>query len=201
MMSAYLEYNNGLHAPTYQYITESGHDGVIQTLSDMTRKHYITARISAMGRLFDNSLIISAYGEMTRNILSGISPMKGTFFSGRANMTYYHKNFSAGLFYKTPNKDFNNLGVNYFTPCSYGIDLSCSLNDFKANILFQNWFSSGYGTSSYDSQHYSFSSREWGLSSSLRINFVLTYTFNYGKKVEHNDYFDTDITRSSSILH
>ncbi len=79
------------------------------------------------------------------------------------------------------------MGSRLRQPQQYGLSATYRIGDFLASVKFNNWFSQGQRRMWYDSAHYDNDSRSWSRTHSRLLSISLQYTFNYGKKVDHND--------------
>lgn len=192
-LTAYGLYYDNSDMPVYDFRVREGYDGLIRTYSGDGRERNLECSVSGSLRLFGNSLSLGGDVTVNRQWNRGLLDMNNTCVTGRVNARWYHRNFSAGLYYRTRDRSiFDRQGYEVRTPCSYGLDLTYSLRDFKAGLQFSNWFSQGYVRSTYDSPLYSEVSRAWSRIGSRSLMLTLSYTFQYGKRVNRDNELNTE---------
>lgn len=199
-MSAFIVYRNISHAPCYRYGTVPGTDGIVRSYGDGLHRRELTARIAATARLLQNSLILSASGEMSHKVHTDLDRKETTYWSGRVSAAYYYGNFSFGLDYNTSEKSLLSMGERYRIPCTYGARASYSVGNLKAEVMFRNWFGQGYSRAYYTSPHYDMESVQWRQDLSRRLVITLSYTFTYGRKVRQGADFNIGSGQGSSIV-
>lgn len=200
-MTAVFKYNRYANMPVYVFNREAGYDGIVRTFSDDNNEQEISGLLSASLKLFNNSLNLSATGEVRREIYTGIHPIRQTCLYGYAQASYFVRNFSFTLYYSSPTKRiFNTEGFVKRRPQTYGLNASYALGDFKAVLSFTNWFGNSYGRNEYYSPCYN-SDLSYLMSGFSRgLNLTLSYTIPYGKKVDRSDEVQNEATKKSAIL-
>jgi hypothetical protein len=200
-MFATAAYNRYANAPIYSYSVLSGYSGITRTYSDRNNSQEISAKVAANLRLFNNALSLYASGKILREINTGDHPLRNTSVTATAKVSYYMKNISASLYYDSPSKTImNNGGFLRWLPCSYGLMATYSIGDLKVNLSFKNWFSNGHAKKSYLSEHYSVTEWEWLNGRSRNVELTLSYTFSYGKKMNHDSNLNNIAGSKSAIL-
>lgn len=200
-MSADLRYGEYRHMPVYEYTVEKGIDGIVRSFSDNNTDRSFSATLSATANLFRNSLILNIGGGFARQWLTGVHPLHINVFTGQAYAAYYTGPLGITLYYFTPQKSLSmQLGSLTRTRCNYGLMASYSLGNFKAELSFRNWFSKGRIYESFNSDVYSSAGWFWSQGNARSLNLTLTYTFNYGKKVERNEDLENSAFKRSAIL-
>lgn len=194
----YTKHNNIF---VYVYDVKPGYNGVVRTFSDDNNEQEISGMLSASLRLLNNSLSLSAYGKINREIYTGIHPMNETILYGMAYASYFVRNFSFTLYYATREKRiFNTEGLIRRRPQTYGLNATYSVGEFKANLSFTNWFGDGHGRNIYNSAHYCSDQSYYAPGFARGLSLSLTYTFPYGKKVNRNDEVRNNANKKSAIL-
>ncbi len=200
-MSADLRYSEFRHMPVYVYGVEQGLDGIVRGFSDDNTARVLSAKVSATVKLLGNSLIMNVAGGFTRQLMSGIRPANMSVFSGQANASYYAGPVGMTLYYFTPQKSLDwNMGAVSRTKCRYGLIVSCSAGNLKAEASFGNWFSKGKAYEYFNSDVYSSAGWTWSQGSARSLELTLTYTFSYGKKLNRNDEIGNGASTNSAIL-
>jgi hypothetical protein len=194
----YTKYNNIF---VYTYDIKPGYNGVVRTFSDDHKEHQLSGLLSASLRLFNNSLALTAYGKVNREIYTGVHPMNETILYGVAQASYFVRNFSFTLYYASREKRiFNTQGYLKRRPQTYGLNATYALGEFKANLSFNNWFGPAYAHAQFSSAHYSSDQSILASGFDRGLSLTLSYTFSYGKKVNRNDEVTNSATKKSAIL-
>ena len=194
-------YNRYAHAPAYLYHTLPGHDGMVRTYSDDNNEQEMSASVGASLRLFDNSLSLFARGRVNRIITTGFHPLRETYFTATARVSYFIKNLSLTLYYETPSKRIiNNGGYIKNLRCSYGLIVSYAVGNFNAGLRFSNWFGNGRIHCDYDSGQFSSKEWHWVNGYARGLSLTLTYTFPYGKNIERREDLQNNAHKKSAIL-
>ena len=201
-LSATAEYHGYLNKTAYDYFSLPGYDGLIRREINSGDFHRYSGYLSATLKLFDNSLSLRASGQISRMVTSGIDAQSLNAISGSLQANYYFKNFSAVIYYQTPQKNlapFDN-GLRYHYKSTYGLLLNYSAGDFKAGLQFRNWFNSNRYYTSSSSTRYSTDGWVWLSDLARSVQLTLSYTLPYGKKVRRNDEISVGSTSESAIL-
>lgn len=200
-MMAAFKYNSYANIPVFVFNEKPGYNGLVRTFSDDNTEQEISGLLSASLRLFDNSLALYASGEVKREIYTGIHPMRQTSFYGFVQASYYVRNFSFTLYYSSPNKRIvNTEGFVKTKPQAYGLNVSYSIGELKANLSFTNWFGDEHGRNQYSSSTYSSDQRYLVSGFARGLSLTLSYTFPYGKKVSRSDEITNEAIKKSAIL-
>ena len=201
-MSATAEYHGFLNKTAHDYFLLSEYDGLIRKEINSGDFHRYSGYLSATLKLFDNSLSLKASGQAERMVASGIDAQSMNLIAANFQANYYFKNFSFILYYQTPNKNLApfDYGFRYHYKSTYGILANYATGDFKAGLQFRNWFNSNRYYSDFDSNRYSAHGWVWSSSLARSIQFTLSYTFSYGKKVKRNNEISESQSAESAIL-
>lgn len=200
-MYAMVSYVNNSHRPVVDYYTLQGYDGVVGKTFDDSNRHDYTASVSASFRMLNNSLTLQLTGDAERVQFTGINPKTWQWLRGNVSASYYLRNFMFSLSYATPEKAVYGNSLNEFsnTGSFYTLRVSYSVKNFKASLSFSNWFDHyRKWTTEYNSSRYSYLRTTHDRGQSLSIN--LSYTFNYGRKINTNDELFTAGSATSGAL-
>lgn len=202
-LSASIEYEGNPNKQAYKYYSLEGYDGLIREYVNSGSSHRYSAMLSANIKLFDNSLSIKVDGQAQRSVLTGCDAKSVNMLSGSVNAYYSRDKWSVMLYYQTPQQDLSAWSYGYLSrqPNAYGIRFNLSYRQLKASLGFNNWFSrDGYVVSSFNSERFMESQREWNGLLSRNLSLSLTYTFKYGKKVSYRNEQQSENSIGSAIL-
>lgn len=201
-LSATGEYYGFLNKTAHDYFSLPGYDGLIRKEINSGDFHRYSGYLSATLKLFDNSLSLKASGQIERMVASGIDAQSMNLIAANVQANYYFKNFSFVLYYETPKKNLApfDYGFRYHYKSTYGILANYAIGDFKVGLQFHNWFNSYRYYSDFDSNRYSAHGWIWTGSLARSIQFTLSYTFPYGKKVKRNNEISESESAGSAIL-
>lgn len=191
-LNSQITYNNAKHNSIYDYIVADGYDGIVRTYSDVNTEHNIDGAVSLTLKLFSGSLYLNGTGGIRRDINRGSHPLDNTNFYGSFAIVWTYRNFFIRAFYNTPTRTvFGQQGYKTKTPEEYGVRASYAIGNFKAQIIFSNWFSNGKIQREYSAPHYDFSG--WNSKTPYTRFALLTvqYTFPYGKPLNRDNEIQT----------
>ena len=146
--------------------------------------------MSANLKLLNNSLVLKAYGEANRVVLTGCDAQSMNSLFGNVTAQYSRSNWSVLAYYQTPRHNLHGWSNGYRSRMqnTYGVMFNYAVGNFKGSLEFRNWFArDGYETVSFNSPLYSETARWWNSYASRSLSLSLSYTFNYGKKVSNNN--------------
>lgn len=200
-LTAAVNYQIGINAPYYDYISVPDVDGLVRTFGLNNREKQLKGLLTASLRLLNNSLGFYVQGGVKRQVNSGLHPMNKTSLIGMANVNYFIGNFAATLYYAPPTRDiFETNGIYESGEAGYGLNLSYALKSFRFKFEAVNLFNSGRFHRTYYSDLFSMKRWNWvdGRDKGLRL--TVTYTLPYGKKVGRNDELQDATKNRSAIL-
>ncbi len=202
-LSFYAQYEGNPHKQAYEFMTLPGYDGLVRRTINSGTAHDWSAYLSGTLRLLNNALSIKATIYGNRVVLTGIDARTSNTLNGSLNVNYILGNFSFSGWWDSPSKYLGawSLGTLTDMRChTYGLRINYSTGDFKASIMSGNWWSDGRITTYFTSPHYSSSEWQWQASQAPKLQFQLSYTFSYGKKVSHDNQLSGGGSSSSAIL-
>ena len=134
---------------------------------------------------------------------TGVYRLKNSDFVCQATATYYFGNFSLFAYYVTPSKYIEEeSGYAERTSSRYMLSLGWHhgpwyVNTTAYNFLHTSWKSD---TMVLKSQNYDYNRQEFDSNLHQRFSISISYTFNYGKKVDDNNEAYGSGTAQSAIL-
>lgn len=174
------------------------YDGIIGTYINGKNNHSMQAQWSASLNLIGGYLRLS--NSLT--YLHSKSAILGTLNNLRNNtyLSWYFGNCSLRANYGTPEKFFTGAGTREIrTHHNYGLDFSYGNGNLLLDVEINNLFNKRLSTKELLSNGpYSVSSINWERGRNVRIS--LTYTFDYGMKVDPRIDINTQNLNSSSVL-
>ena len=204
-LSGYAEWYHLSHfiAPVF---TPDGPDGsMLRTLQDVGIYDFLNVGVSASLKLFNRSLVLTARPRLAYENLTGTYAQH--IMSPRVTLsaTYYIKNWYASLYYSSAGKGL--LEDDSYAICSrskdyYSLKIGWSNGKWNVsaqaiNIFRRNWLNQ---TSWIDSRWYDSTTKSYSASSHQFINMSASYTFNFGKKINHGDELQNSGGSSSAIM-
>lgn len=201
-LSATAEYYGFLDKTAHDYFSLPGYDGLVRKEVNSGDFHNISGYLSATLKLLDNSLSLRASGQVSRMTSSGIDGQSMNLVMANLQANYYIRNFSFILYYQTPKKNLApfDYGVRHHYKSTYGFSMNYATGNFKAEILFRNWFDRYKYYSDFDSARYSSHGWQWSGELARTLRLTLSYTLPYGRKVSQNNELRPSSDTNTAIL-
>ena len=159
--------------------------------------------ISATAKFFDGKLVAKLRPQYWLRKTTGAYASTRNELTCTAQLTYYFGKFYLWGRYMTPSRyQEEQSGIVERTPATYQIQLGWGDKGWNIragvyNFLRTSWESSHQILSS---KYYSFDRKEFSTAQHWRITLAVSYTFGYGKKVDHYDEVRGSGTAESAIL-
>lgn len=159
--------------------------------------------ISATAKFFDGKLVAKLRPQYWLRKTTGAYASTRNELTCTAQLTYYFGKFYLWGRYMTPSRyQEEQSGIVERTPATYQIQLGWGDKGWNIragvyNFLRTSWESSHQILSS---KYYSFDRKEFSTAQHWRITLAVSYTFGYGKKVDHYDEVSGSGTAESAIL-
>ena len=159
--------------------------------------------ISATAKFFDGKLVAKLRPQYWLRKTTGAYASTRNELTCTAQLTYYFGKFYLWGRYMTPSwYQEEQSGIVERTPATYQIQLGWGDKGWNIragvyNFLRTSWESSHQILSS---KYYSFDRKEFSTAQHWRITLAVSYTFGYGKKVDHYDEVSGSGTAESAIL-
>lgn len=159
--------------------------------------------LSGTAKLFDGKLALMARPQLWLRRSTGEYDLKNTDLVCQATATYYFGKFNLFAYYCTPNKYIEEQsGYTERTSSRYMLSVGWHhgpwhVNGTAYNFLHTNWKS---GMMTLKSQYYDYKRQEFDTGLHQRFSISVSYTFNYGKKVDIYDEASGNGTAQSAIL-
>lgn len=202
-----------LAADTYYY-TE--HDRVVTLYSPaapngtMLRSYvnggnYDVAMVGLSGtaKFFGGKLIAKVRPQYWHRNISGEYSLSLNEITCSTQLTWYFGNFYLFGWYMTPSTYIpDESGMKMHTLSHYQIQLGWGKGAWRLTATAHNFLRSSWETTRQElyGKNYSFDKRDFGTDGHMRFQLSATYTFGYGKKVQHGNEVSGGSSSSSAIL-
>jgi len=174
------------------------HDGVIGKYGNSIRMENYIARWSIGANFFDGNLRI--YNQLEYHYQKAGAYGNIGFFRTKPHVVWYFGNCSLGAFYGSPEKFFTDGGSKKVkTPGYHSLEFSYGNGNFNLDIDLNNIFNKrDYTHEWFVNGPYSYNGRSW--TNGRNVSVTLTYTFDYGKKVDPSvDMSEKNLNSTSAL--
>lgn len=158
------------------------------------------ASLSLSSSLLNNALNISLAPSVNYYYCAGQYGRDNTSFSGYGQIDYTYRNCKFSVSYSTPNEYVSNGGT-LLTKTSDMLNFCFEYGNGDINLqvyVFDICHKRGKNTEYYNSEYYTAVNSV--LSKGRRLRIILTYTFGYGKKVDHSINISGGQKQKSSVV-
>ncbi len=161
------------------------------------------AGLSASAKLFDGKLTLMGRPQLWLRRSTGVYDLRNADFVFQSTATYYFGKFTLFGYYCTPNKYIEEeSGYVERTSSRYMLSLGWHhgpwhINATAYNFLHTDWKS---GMMTLKSKYYDYRRQEFDTAQHQRFSISVSYTFDYGKKVDVYDEASGSGTAQSAIL-
>ncbi len=159
--------------------------------------------LSATAKFLGGKLVAKLRPQLWLRHTTGVYAYDQTELTCTAQLTYYFGKFFIWGWYMTPSHyQEEQSGLVERTPSKYQIQLGWSDKGLNIRVGAYNFLHTSWEASrqTLTSQYYSFDRRELSTAQHWRLTLAVSYTFNYGKKVDHSDEVSASGTAGSAIL-
>lgn len=159
--------------------------------------------ISATAKFFGGKLIAKLRPQYWLRKTTGAYASTRNELTCTAQLTYYFGKFYLWGWYMTPSRyQEEQSGIVERTPATYQIQLGWGDKGWNIRAGAYNFLRTSWKEShqTLSSEYYSFDRRQFSTARHWRITLAVSYTFGYGKKVDHYDEVCGSGTAGSAIL-
>lgn len=159
--------------------------------------------INANASFFDGSLMLRARPQFWMRRTTGNYAMSNNEMTLTLQAMGYLGDFTLSAFYQTPSCYVQEeSGIKERTASRYMLTASWNKNGWSLNATAYNFLNYGWGgmTRTLESEYYGFKKKVFGTDLHARFSVSVSYTFNYGKKVNRSSEVSGAGTSGSAIL-
>lgn len=159
--------------------------------------------VSATGKFFGGKLVAKLRPQYCIRKTTGAYASTRNELTCTAQLTYYFGKFNLwGWYMKPSHYQEEQSGIVERTPAKYQIQIGWGDKGWNIRAGVYNFLRTSWEAShqTLSSKYYSFDRKEFSTAQHWRITFAVSYTFGYGKKVDHHDEVSGSGTVESAIL-
>lgn len=201
-ISATMSYNNRLNRRVEVYRPYDDGKALLRTIQNDGNFHELLAYTSFSLKLLDNKLQLSATPSIKFYKITGEYATDKMVGGLDLNASYYLGNFYLRGSYRKGWEGYESLSQ-YFEafPDSYSLKAGWGNANWNVSIAALNFFNRGYTAyiQQVTSPYYSSTLTNYGITYHRSLNFTVSYTFGYGKKINKGNEIG-DVTTSSSAI-
>lgn len=193
------EYN--LYVPVYSPYQDG--QALLKSYVTDGKYHRTSFGLSFNYKLLNNRLQLAAQPSITLYRLTGYYDLSKYPFALNASATYYLNNFYFQASYQTPSRTIQGNRAAYYKDRDfYQLLAGWSKSGWNIRLTAINLFRSDWlgATQTINAPLYSETKLQGGNYFHRRLNLSVTYTFNYGKKVQHGNEVGEQSGASSAIM-
>lgn len=159
--------------------------------------------ISATAKFFGGKLVAKLRPQYWLRKTTGGYASRRNELTCTAQLTYYFGKFYLWGWYMSPSHyQEEQSGIVERTPAKYQVQLGWGDKGWNIRAGVYNFLRTSWESShqTLTSEYYSFDRKQFSTAQHWRITFAVSYTFGYGKKVDHYDEVGGSGTTGSAIL-
>lgn len=159
--------------------------------------------ISATAKFFDGKLVAKLHPQYWLRKTTGTYTSTRNELTYTAQLTYYFGKFYLWGWYMTPSRyQEERSGIVERSPAKYQVQLGWADKGWNIRAGVYNFLRTSWESShqTLTSEYYSFDRKEFSTAQHWHITLAVSYTFGYGKKVDHSDEVSGSGTAGSAIL-
>ncbi len=195
----FVEYN--LYVPVYTPYQDG--QALLKSFISDGKYHRTSFGLSFNYKLLNNKLQLAAQPSITLYRLTGYYDLSKYPFAFNASATYYLNNFYFQASYQTPMRTIQGNRAAYYKDRDfYQLLAGWSKSGWNIRLTAINLFRSDWlgATQTINTPLYSETKLQGGNYYHGRLNLSVTYTFNYGKKVQQGNEVGEQSGAASAIL-
>ncbi|MCH5247263.1 MAG: hypothetical protein J1E99_03805 [Muribaculaceae bacterium] len=159
--------------------------------------------ISATGKFLNEKLIVKINPIINLQSTTGEYSIIKNLLTSSAQVTWYFGKFYLFSWYNSPNTyPAVTSGNKTHLPSQYQVQLGWSHKNWKINLAALNFLRRNWITSKeyLNGEYYNYEKENYGTSMHQRCEISISYTFNYGKKVQQYNEISGSYGGQSAIL-
>lgn len=203
VISAYGQYFRETNLYVPYFMQYDGGRALVRSLKSDADYRRLQAGLSVRWRLLDGNLQLDANPSVSFYGMKGEYDISRHPFALTASATCYLGAFYVRASYRSPFRTLQgNRAAWYRVPDFYGLQAGWHWRDLNVRLDCLNPFRSHWlcSTSTFASELYSGTTRQYGTDFHRRIALSVTYTIGYGKKVSRDNEVGQQAGASSAVL-
>lgn len=159
--------------------------------------------ISATGKFFNGKLVANINPQVCFQSTTGEYAIKKNILKYTAQLTWYLKNlYIMGWYSSSSTYPSITSGELIYSPSQYQIQIGWHKGNWKASATAYDFFRNDWITSKQTlaGKYYQFNDVTYGSTMHQRFKISVSYTFNYGKKIQTGNEVGASSGRESAIL-
>lgn len=199
----YVSGSSTLNRRAWLMLPENGK--MVRTFINSGDAHFVALGHRASVSLLNKSLYLSAGIGYNPQFQTGYYDRHDYEITYSGSIYWMYKNFAVQGYYQSDRLNMDDAGYTYSWPSTYGIALSYHWKDLHIQGLYSNWFNKNASMRQtlyspyYDLDTRMYSPELVGITPAVKL--MVTYTFDFGKKVKRDDNINLNIKTESGLLH